>query len=69
MVIPAVVTTLDALRGHGADAAVWRRLGRSGCQTLPEALDNLDGDALYHRRSHTQARAEGERWRAAERAA
>jgi hypothetical protein len=53
---------------HGADAAVWRRLGRDGEQTLTDALDNPDGDALYHRQ-YTRTEAEDERRRTAEREA
>ncbi|MEU3957781.1 hypothetical protein AB0F45_36810 [Streptomyces achromogenes] len=45
--MPLVVTTLEQLQEHGADAAVWRLLGRAGKQTLTAALDNPDGDALY----------------------
>ena len=45
--VPVLVTTLEQLQEHGADAAVWRRLGRTGEQTLHQALDNPDGDALY----------------------
>ncbi|MGA5069099.1 hypothetical protein ACPB9E_35940 [Streptomyces exfoliatus] len=45
--VPVVVTTLEQLTEHGADAAVWRRLGRTTEQTLTDALDNLDGDVLY----------------------
>ncbi|MFC8928737.1 hypothetical protein ACFT43_23105 [Streptomyces albidoflavus] len=32
--VPVVITTLEQLQEHGADAAVWRRLGRDGAQTL-----------------------------------
>jgi hypothetical protein len=53
---------------HGADAAVWRRLGRADEQTLTEALDNPDGEDLY-RRQYARAEAEDERRRAAEREA
>ncbi|MFE9361227.1 hypothetical protein ACFYPB_45340 [Streptomyces olivaceoviridis] len=66
--VPVVVTTLEQLTQHGADAAVWRRLGRKGEQTLTDALDNPDGDALY-RRQYARAEAEDERRRAAEREA
>jgi hypothetical protein len=45
--VPVVVTTLEQLQEHGAGAAVWRRLGRTGEQTLTDALDNPDGHALY----------------------
>ncbi|MFD7629785.1 hypothetical protein ACFV7Q_27810 [Streptomyces sp. NPDC059851] len=41
--VPVLVTTLEQLQEHGADAAVWRRLGRTGEQTLTAALDNPDG--------------------------
>ncbi|MEN8656176.1 replication-relaxation family protein [Streptomyces sp. 21So2-11] len=37
--VPVVVTTLEQLTEHGADAAVWRRLGRTGEQKLTAALD------------------------------
>ncbi|WP_060904611.1 hypothetical protein [Streptomyces scabiei] len=47
---------------------MWRRLGRKDEQTLTDALDNPDGDALY-RRQYAQAEAEDERRRAAEREA
>ncbi|MER7191199.1 hypothetical protein [Streptomyces flaveolus] len=53
---------------HGAHAAVWRRLGRADKQTLTDALDNPEGDALY-RRQAARAEAEEERCRAAERKA
>ncbi|OSZ59863.1 hypothetical protein OQI_13945 [Streptomyces pharetrae CZA14] len=66
--VPVVVTTLEQLQEHGADAAVWRRLGRKDEQTLTDALDNPDGDALYHRQ-YARAEAEDERRRAAEREA
>ncbi|MET9450841.1 hypothetical protein [Streptomyces cinerochromogenes] len=45
--VPVVLTTLEQLQEHGAGAAVWRRLGRTGEQTLTGALDNPDGHALY----------------------
>ncbi|MFE1199949.1 hypothetical protein ACFW6E_45930 [Streptomyces olivaceoviridis] len=64
--VPVVVTTLEQLQEHGADAAVWRRLGRKGEQSLTDALDNPDGDALY-RRQYARAEAEDEGRRAAER--
>ncbi|MFF4032958.1 hypothetical protein ACFYZ2_24925 [Streptomyces sviceus] len=32
--VPVVFTTLKQLQEHGADATVWRRLGRTGDQTL-----------------------------------
>ncbi|MFI2913908.1 replication-relaxation family protein [Streptomyces sp. PDY-4] len=66
--VPVVFTTLEQLTEHGADAAVWRRLGRKDEQTLTDALDNPDGDALY-RRQYARAEAEDERRRAAEREA
>ncbi|WP_258056112.1 hypothetical protein [Streptomyces sp. Ru62] len=66
--VPVVVTTLEQLKKHGADAAVWRRLGREDEQTLADALDNPDGDALY-RRQYAQADVEDKRRRAAEREA
>ncbi|MEU9376498.1 replication-relaxation family protein [Streptomyces sp. NPDC048255] len=56
-VIPVVVTTLDRLQEHGADAAVWRRLGRDHWQTLTAALDNPNGARLYEKEL-TQARAQ-----------
>ncbi|MGW1281359.1 replication-relaxation family protein [Streptomyces tsukubensis] len=55
--VPVVVTTLEKLTEHGADAAVWRRLGRTGEQTLTDALTNPDGDVLY-RSQETRAAAE-----------
>ncbi|WP_333745986.1 hypothetical protein [Streptomyces sp. IBSBF 2950] len=66
--VPVVVTTLEQLQEHGADAAVWRRLGREGEQTLAAALDNPDGDALY-RRQAARADAEEKQRQAAEREA
>ncbi|WP_244312118.1 replication-relaxation family protein [Streptomyces griseofuscus] len=66
--VPVVITTLEKLQEHGADAAVWRRLGRDGEQTLTAALDNPDGHALY-RAQEARAEAEDERRRAAEREA
>ncbi|GAA2774014.1 hypothetical protein [Streptomyces lavendulae] len=61
--VPVLVTTLEHLQEHGADAAVWWRLGRTGEQTLTAALDNPYGDALYRVQA---ARADG---RAAQRRA
>ncbi|WP_347359833.1 replication-relaxation family protein [Streptomyces sp. 150FB] len=66
--VPVVVTTLEQMTEHGADAAVWRRLGRTSEQTLTAALDNPDGEALY-RRQAARAEAEEERHRAVEREA
>lgn len=66
--VPVVFTTLEQLQEHGADAAVWRRLGRIGEQKLTAALDNPDGDALY-RRQYAQAEAEEKRQRATDREA
>jgi hypothetical protein len=39
-----------------ADAAVWRRLGRTGEQTLTAALDTPDSDALYPARPRKSTR-------------
>ncbi|MFF8287485.1 hypothetical protein ACF06W_32875 [Streptomyces albus] len=66
--VPAIVTTLEQLQQHGAGAAVWRRLGRTGKQTLTAALDNPDGEALY-RRQYARADEEDKRRRAAQREA
>lgn len=66
--VPVLVTTLEQLQEHGADAAVWRRLGRTDEQTLTAALDNPDGDTLY-RRQAARADAEEKQRRAAEREA
>ncbi|MFF9556262.1 hypothetical protein ACF1DY_10625 [Streptomyces albus] len=66
--VPAIVTTLEQLQQHGAGAAVRRRLGRTGKQTLTAALDNPDGEALY-RRQYARADAEDKRRRAAQREA
>ncbi|MFE2631499.1 hypothetical protein ACFXDP_26780 [Streptomyces sp. NPDC059374] len=66
--VPVVVTTLEQLQEHGADAAVWRRLGRPGEQTLTAALDNPDDDVLF-RDQEARADAAEERRRAAEREA
>ncbi|MFE5852336.1 hypothetical protein ACFQ61_03810 [Streptomyces sp. NPDC056500] len=66
--VPVVATTLEQLEGDGAGAAVWRQLGRTGEQTLTDALDNPDGDTLY-RRQAARAEAEEERRRTAEREA
>ncbi|MFF8557130.1 hypothetical protein ACF058_30455 [Streptomyces sp. NPDC015501] len=66
--VPVVVTTLKKLQERGADAAVWRRLGRTGEQTLTDALDNPDGHDLY-RAQEARAEAEDKRRRAAEREA
>ncbi|MFE2943826.1 hypothetical protein ACFXKG_33010 [Streptomyces sp. NPDC059255] len=66
--VPVIVTALEQLTEHGADAAVWRRLGRTGEQTLTAALDNPDGDALY-RDQEARADAEDKRRHAAEREA
>ncbi|MFJ7146852.1 replication-relaxation family protein [Streptomyces sp. NPDC100445] len=64
--VPVVVTTLERRQEHGADAASWRRLGRTDEQTLTAALDNHDGDVLF---CDQEARAdrEEERRRAAQR--
>ncbi|GAA2264875.1 hypothetical protein GCM10010232_66330 [Streptomyces amakusaensis] len=66
--VPVVVTTLEQLQEHGADAAVWRRLGRTGQQTLTEALTNPDGHALY-RAQEARAHAQDQEHRAARREA
>ncbi|MFB6999355.1 replication-relaxation family protein [Streptomyces virginiae] len=66
--VPVVVTTLEQLQEHGADGVVWRRLGRTGEQTLTAALDNPDGDALY-RAQAARADERAARRRAAEREA
>ncbi|MFJ3762549.1 hypothetical protein [Streptomyces sp. NPDC090080] len=66
--VPVVATTLEQLQEHGADAAVWRRLGRDGEQTLTAALDNPDGHALY-RAQEARADTEDKERRAAQREA
>ncbi|WP_254407498.1 hypothetical protein [Streptomyces sp. GMY02] len=66
--VPVVVTTLEQLTEHGADAAVRRRLGRDGEQTLTDALDNPDGHALY-RDQEARADTEDKRRRVAQREA
>ncbi|MEU7428557.1 hypothetical protein [Streptomyces sp. NPDC040750] len=66
--VPVVVTTLEQLQERGADAAVWRRLGREGEQTLTAALDNPDGDALFCEQE-ARVDAEDKRRRAAQREA
>ncbi|MFD6248701.1 hypothetical protein [Streptomyces roseolus] len=66
--VPVAVTTPEQLQEHGADAAVWWRLGRDGEQTLTATLDNPDGHVPY-RVQEALAEAEGERRRAAEREA
>ncbi|TBO58158.1 hypothetical protein EYS09_18895 [Streptomyces kasugaensis] len=66
--VPVVVTTLEQLQEHGADAAVWRRLGRTGEQTLTDALDNPDGHDLYLAQE-ARADAEDKRHRATQREA
>ncbi|MFJ8755204.1 replication-relaxation family protein [Streptomyces sp. NPDC102441] len=66
--VPVVVTTLEQLTEHGADAAVWRRLGREGEQKLSDALDNPDGDVLY-REQEARADAADKQRRAAQREA
>ncbi|MFB6833798.1 hypothetical protein [Streptomyces hydrogenans] len=66
--VPVIVTTLEQLTEHGAGAAVWRRLGRTGEQTLTDALDNPEGHTLY-RAQQARAEAEDKRRRAAEREA
>ncbi|MEU9298463.1 hypothetical protein [Streptomyces sp. NPDC048266] len=65
---PVVVTILEQLTEHGVGAAVRRRLGQTGEQTLTDALHNSDGHALY-RAQEARADAEDERRRAAEREA
>ncbi|MGA4863694.1 hypothetical protein ACPB9J_13720 [Streptomyces lavendulocolor] len=59
--VPVVVTTLEQLTDHGPNAAVWRRLGRTGEQTLTDALDNPDGHALYERLDRLEAALAPER--------
>ncbi|MFE4279746.1 hypothetical protein ACFRSX_34585 [Streptomyces goshikiensis] len=66
--VPVVVTTLEQLMEHGAGAAVWRRLGRKGEQTLTDALDNPDGHDLY-RAQEARADAQDKERRAAQREA
>ncbi|MFF8279710.1 hypothetical protein ACF05T_26985 [Streptomyces lateritius] len=66
--MPVVVTTLEQLTQHGANAAVWRRLGRTGEQTLTAALDNPDGHALY-RAQEARADVADQQRRAAQREA
>ncbi|MFG2676870.1 hypothetical protein [Streptomyces sp. NPDC048445] len=66
--VPVVVTTLEQLTEHGADAAVWRRLGREGEQKLTAALDNPDGDDLF-REQEARADAADKQRRAAQREA
>ncbi|MFF3934200.1 hypothetical protein [Streptomyces hirsutus] len=66
--VPVVFTTLEQLQEHGADAAVWRRLGRADEQTLTDALNNPDGENLY-RDQVAGADAEEKRRLAAEREA
>ncbi|MFI6689764.1 hypothetical protein [Streptomyces sp. NPDC050485] len=66
--MPVVFTTLERLQEHGADAVVWRRLGRADVQKLAAALDNPDGEALF-RRQVAQADAAEEHQRAADREA
>jgi hypothetical protein len=60
--VPVVVTELERITADPAGAAgpVWRRLGRDEWQTLPEALDNPDGDRLYAVQRE-QARRQAER--------
>ncbi|MFE3583176.1 replication-relaxation family protein [Streptomyces vinaceus] len=62
--VPVVVTELERITADpaGAAGAVWRRLGREEWQTLPEALDNPDGDRLYaaQRKEVRDRRAERE---------
>lgn len=47
--VPVVVTELERITAGPAGAAgsAWRRPGRDEWQTLPEALDNPDGDRRY----------------------
>ncbi|MFI5534190.1 hypothetical protein ACIA8O_37210 [Kitasatospora sp. NPDC051853] len=61
--LPVVATTLPLLRERGADAAIWRRFGRTGWHTLAGALDNPDGDRLLkvEQAAIEQARQEKER--------
>ncbi|MFE7753940.1 hypothetical protein [Streptomyces sp. NPDC057429] len=66
--VPVVVTTLEQIQEHGAGAAVWRRLGRTGEQTLTDALDNPDGHALY-RAQEARAEAADQQRRVAQREA
>ncbi|MFE2601631.1 hypothetical protein ACFXCZ_35040 [Streptomyces sp. NPDC059396] len=66
--VPVVVTTLEQLQEHSAGAAVWRRLGRDGEQTLTDVLDNPDGHALYLAQE-ARADAEDKQRRAAQREA
>ncbi|MEV5884308.1 hypothetical protein AB0L74_16510 [Streptomyces sp. NPDC052020] len=66
--VPVVSTPLEQLQDHGADAAVWRRRGRTGGRMLAAALDNPDGGNLY-RDQTARAEAEEVRRTAAEREA
>ncbi|MDX3697976.1 hypothetical protein PV726_49120 [Streptomyces europaeiscabiei] len=68
--VPVVVTELERITADPAGAAgpVWRRLGRDEWQTLPEALDNPDGDRLYAVQWEEARRRQAER-EAAEREA
>ncbi|CAG6391862.1 hypothetical protein SCOCK_140060 [Actinacidiphila cocklensis] len=68
--VPVVVTELERIIADpaGAGGAVWRRLGLDEWQTLPDALDNPDGDRLYAVQYERARRREAER-EAAEREA
>ncbi|MEW1892223.1 hypothetical protein [Streptomyces sp. NPDC085659] len=72
--IPVITTTLDALRAHGPHGQVFRRFGRSGPQTLVDAIGNPRRDAAnarywaQHRAREREAR-ERERQEAEQRAA
>ncbi|MFJ8948298.1 replication-relaxation family protein [Streptomyces sp. NPDC102395] len=61
--VPVVVTDLERITADPAGAAgkVWRRLGRDKWQTLPEALDNPDGDQLYRVELREARRRQAER--------
>ncbi|MFD2623619.1 hypothetical protein [Streptomyces chumphonensis] len=61
--VPVVVTELERITADPAGAAgpVWRRLGRDEWQTLPEALDNPDGERLYRVQLQAARRRQAER--------
>ncbi|MFF9901532.1 hypothetical protein [Streptomyces longispororuber] len=61
--MPVVVTELEWITADpdGAAGRVWRRLGRDEWQTLPEALDDPDGERLYRVELQEARRRQAER--------
>ncbi|MFB7288129.1 replication-relaxation family protein [Actinacidiphila glaucinigra] len=61
-VVPVVATTLDRLRQHGPQGAIWWRFGHSSSQVLTDALDNPDDHRAYNRREEQRLAAQRAAW-------